>query len=119
MFWKHFDKKKQIIDLCPSCQENLIYHCHLPNHVASISKHVEEIDIELDSPILHGWTDDMGMKWADECIPSPILHGWTDDMSMKWADECIPSPILHGWTDDMGMKWADECNTKPYIAWVD
>ena len=76
ILWKYFDKKKKIVDLCllPPCQVNLIYHCHRSNYVAYLFRHAEEINIDLESPTLHRWTEDMGMKWADECIPSDIAE---------------------------------------------
>ena len=64
IFWKYYEGKNRIVELCflPPCQINLRYHSQRSNYVAYMSKHASHMILSLDCPSLHGWNENTTMN---------------------------------------------------------
>ena len=71
---KKFQKEKKITDLCnlPPCAENLKLHISRVNYVASIYERANRLNMCLDNPVEHGWSEDGKVIWSSNYFPDDI-----------------------------------------------
>ena len=73
-FTSKYDKRKKSLDLCmlPSCQENLKLHMRRANYVATIFNSANLLQMNLDSPLKHGWDKNLAVVWSNIVFPGDI-----------------------------------------------
>ena len=73
IFWDKYNKNGKIVDLCmlPPCLGNLSLHLKRSNYVAYIFRHSNNLQLNLEPPSHHGWSDTC-VEWMKEHFPSDI-----------------------------------------------
>ena len=71
IFWDKYSKDKKVVELCmlPPCFGNLELHLKRSNYVAYIFRHANRLQLNLDQPSLHGWSE-TPFRWMDEYFPN-------------------------------------------------
>jgi len=71
IFWNRFRDGK-VADLCalPPCESALALHSARSNYVARMWRLAHRPQQFLDTPVNHGWTEDLSIHWVD--IPYPV-----------------------------------------------
>ena len=73
IFWDKHNRDKKIVELCmlPLCFGNLELHLKRSNYVAYIFRYANRLQLNLDQPFLHGWSE-TSVRWMDEYFPNDI-----------------------------------------------
>ena len=58
--------------MLPPCQENLKLHMTRANYVATIFNRANMLLMSLDSPLQHGWGENLSPLWYDIVFPNDL-----------------------------------------------
>ena len=74
IFLQKFEKENKIIDLSllPPCEANLKYHIMRAFSVALMFRNANQLILNLEDPINHGWDERGRVKWSTACYPDEI-----------------------------------------------
>ncbi len=74
IFWKNFTKDQRVTDLSllPPCKSSLLRHIQRANYVARIWRQSSRPMMQIDTPTLHGWKQDLSVDWVHEPYPDNI-----------------------------------------------
>ena len=94
IFWEN----NKIIELCllPPCFRNFKFHLERSNYVAYIFKHADQLIMDLQSSLLHGWHDGK-FQWTDEYFPTDITDALLNAEKSSENDELDD---LSGYVDE-------------------
>eukprot|EP00794_Sanderia_malayensis_P001870 gene1870-biopygen1697 len=84
-FWKVFERKGIVVDLSlmPPCAANLHLHIARSAYVANINRNADRLELDLESPVEHGWDARGNAPWSPEAFPENVeellLHANEED----------------------------------------
>ncbi len=84
LFVQKFEREKKIIDLSllPPCKENLTLHIQRSNYVAMIFRKANDLMLDLDTPVYHGWDEAGSVRWCSTCFPDDISELLLDSVEV-------------------------------------
>lgn len=76
IFWRNFTKDQKVTDLSllPPCKSSLLKHIQRANYVARMWRQSSRATMETDTPISHGWKDDLSVDWVTKPYPEDICE---------------------------------------------
>ena len=74
----------------PPCEANLKYHIMRANYVALMFRNANQLILNLEDPINHGWDERGRVKWSTACYPDDISQ-----LLIRHAKDVENTAFLH------------------------